>query len=166
VARIRERKTDAERKASGSWRPSNSSEAQDRRIAENIYAGPGYQDVPDPEMPLAGVGQKKYFELCGKLLEQGKLTYTTRATAEQVAILTEAQHQRLVCGQRIPVYLTRDISRFMALLKLSEEVAPIGGNVSIVPKENPFDPCGSLLVAFTPERLRGSSPATPGSRAS
>ncbi|GJD59608.1 hypothetical protein [Methylobacterium dankookense] len=154
------RKSDDERRASGSYRPSTSSAARDRRIADNIYAGPGFRDVPDPEYPLGDFGQRKYFELAGRLLAEGKLSRAMRDTAEQVAILSEIQHQRMACGERVPAYLTRDISRHLAMLKLAEDTTPIGGNVGARAQENPFRFCGALLAPFAPRGLRGS-PAAP-----
>lgn len=155
----RSRKSDDERKANGTYRPSRSSEALDRRIAANVFAGPGYQDVPDPEYPLGDFGQRKYFELAGRLLREGKLSRATRDITEQVAILYEIQRQRMACGDRVPAYLTRDISRHLAMLKLAEDTTPIGGNVGARTRENPFSICGALLAPFAPRGLRGPSSA-------
>ncbi|WP_158022286.1 hypothetical protein [Methylorubrum populi] len=148
------RKSDDERRATGTFRPSRGDDARDRRLAANVFAGPGFQDVPDPEFPLGDVGQRKYFELAGRLLEQGKLSNATRETAEQVAVLWESQHQRMACGERVPAYLTRDIARFLATLKLAEDTTPIGGNVGAADEPNPFEIIGAALAPFATGRLR------------
>ena len=153
------RKTDEELQASGTFRPSRSNAAKDRRLAENIFAGPGFQDVPDPEYPLGNFGQRKYFELCGRLLNEGKLCAGTRATAEQVAILMESQRADMASGKRVPAYLTREISKQLALLRLAEDLTPIGGNVSVQQKPNRFAACGAILASFAPGRVR--DPAAP-----
>jgi hypothetical protein len=138
----------------------NRDERRARQLAEKVFAGPGFIDVPDPSMPLSDFEQRKYFELCGRLVAQGKLTAATRDGVEQIAILYGAQYQRLSCGQRVPAYITRDIARLTANLRLVEDLTPIGGNVGLKPKENPFDLCGALLAPFAPGRLRAPAAAT------
>jgi hypothetical protein len=145
--------SDERRKASGSFRPSNSEEARGRRLSAKVFAGPGFQDIPDPEFPFGEYGLRKYFELAGRLLREGKLSRATQQIAEQLAIQYEIQHQRASCGQRQQATASNNIMKFLALLKLSEDLTPVGGNVSIERKKNPFGPCGGL-AALAKVRLR------------
>ena len=92
--------------------------------------------------------------------EHSRKSNDTGSPEVQVAILSEIQHQRMACGERVPAYLTRDISRHLAMLKLAEDTTPIGGNVGARAQENPFRICGALLAPFAPRGLRGS-PAAP-----
>lgn len=153
--------SDEQRKASGSFRPSNSEEARGRRLSEKVFAGPGFVDIPDPDYPFGEYGLRKYYELAGRLLKQGKLSGSTMQIAEQLAIQYEIQHQRASCGQKPGTSTTAVIMRLLALLKLTDDLTPVGGNVSVTPQENPYDVCGALLAPFTPGRLReaADSPA-------
>lgn len=150
-------KSDEEKRITGSYRPSNSEAARARKLAENVFAGPGFTDVPDPTLPLSPFEQRQYFEVCGRVLAQGRLTDSTRKIAEQMALLYGQQHQRLTCNERVPAYITRDLMRLTASLKLVEDTQPIGGNVGTSKKENPFGVIGALIRPFAPGRLQGAS---------
>lgn len=152
-------KTDAEKRLNGTYRPGTSVAARERRLSEKIFAGPGFQDVPDPKYNLNDWGQREYFRLCGKLLAQGRLSESTLAISENFAILSEELHARRSTGQRVPAVLLANMDRYLALLKLVEDTTPIGGNVALQPKENPFDVCGVTLAPFAQGRPRGSAAA-------
>lgn len=152
-------KTDAEKRLNGTYRPGKSVAARERRLSEKIFAGPGFQDVPDPKYNLGDWGQREYFRLCGKLLAQGRLSESTVAISENFAILAEELHARRSTGQRTPAVLLANMDRYLALLKLVEDTKPIGGNVALQPKENPFDICGALLAPFAQSRPSGPAAA-------
>lgn len=151
--------SDEEKKARGTFDPRYSEEARGRRLSDKLFAGPGYQDVPDPENPLTDYEQKIYFELCGQLLRQGKLTMSTRDIAEEVALLKGSRRMKIECGLKVPAYITRDIMNYSGKLKLVEDTSPIGGNVSFQPKANVFDVCGTLLAPFAKGGLRETAAA-------
>lgn len=118
---IRGRSTDEHKKATGSWRPSNSDAARARQLSDKVYALPSHDEIPDPELPLREKGLLKYYELCGRLYRQGKLTRAARDAAEQIAVMHQDQFERLQAGKRVPAYITQTIQRNMSILNLIEE---------------------------------------------
>lgn len=152
-------KTDAEKRLNGTYREGRNVAAQQRRLSEKVFAGPGFQDVPDPKYNLGDWGQREYFRLCGKLLAQGRLSESTVAVSENYAICAEDLYIRRSTGYRVPAILLARMDRYLALLKLAEDTTPIGGNVALQPKENPFDACGAVLAPFAQSRPRGSAAA-------
>jgi hypothetical protein len=150
--------SDEHKKASGSFRPSTSEETRTRRLSEKIFAGPGFVDIPDPDYPFGEYGLRRYYELAGRLLKQGKLSGSTLQIAEQLAIQYEIQQQRASCGQRVSSGTTTLIMRLLALLKLTDDLTPVGGNVSIERKKNSFGPCGGLAT-LAKNRLREAAQA-------
>lgn len=114
--------------------------AMAERAAQKIFTLPGYQDIPDPSLPLGMIGLKKYFELCGQLYRQGKLNRATRDAAEQVAVMYQDQHARLTEGKRVPAYVTQVIQRNMSILNLIEETEKL--SVADPERPNRFEHCG------------------------
>lgn len=145
--------SDEQKKANGSFRPHKSEAVRTQRLSEKVFAGPGFVDIPDPEFPFGEFGLRKYYELGGRLLRAGKLSHSTQQIAEQLAIQYEIQHQRASCGQPVRVMNTTNIMKLLALLKLTDDLTPVGGNVGIEPKKNAFSPCGGL-AALAKVRLR------------
>jgi hypothetical protein len=135
-------KTDAEKKAAGTYRKGTVSEAAHaRKLSENVYAHPTFQDVPDPQLPFNDVGMKKYFEVCGMLLGQGKLTAVTRDIAEQIALLVQDQHTRLAKGLMATAFSTNQLQRLLSMLKIADEASPIG--IMTADRMNRFRSSGS-----------------------
>lgn len=132
--------TDEMKKASGSWRPSNSDAVRARKLSEKVFALPTHDEIPDPELPLRTKGLKKYYELCGQLHRQGKLTRFARDAAEQVATLFQDQHERMAAGKRVPAYITQNIQRLMGQLALIEDTEKVTEMRPDVP--NPFEHSG------------------------
>jgi hypothetical protein len=147
------RKSDEEKKRNGSYFPSTSNETGYRKLGEKIYAGPGYQDVPDPHFPLGDIGLQQYFQLAGRVLkEKGRLSDAIQRAIESYSILWEDAYTRQTTGKRVPITLVQRMDRSLAILKLAE-VATVVDTDAIDPKKNPFRACG-LVSALAKDRLR------------
>lgn len=117
--------TDEERKARGTFKVSRSDEVAIQRAAEKIIAGPWLTEIPNPTLPLSGVGLKKYQELTRALFDQNKLTIITQARAEQAALLIQQQHERLTKGKSVPAAMTIQIERMLRDLDIASKAKPI-----------------------------------------
>jgi hypothetical protein len=144
------RKSDEHRKLTGTFRPSDSDAAKARRLAEKVFAGPAFKDVPDPTLPLSRYAERIYFQFAGRLLDQGKLTASTAEICELIAVVKDDQHIRVTSGKTVPTYSIRELSKHIASLKLIEDTQPIGGSVGAPKEENPFRIIGKVIRPFAP----------------
>jgi hypothetical protein len=150
--------SDEEKKARGTFRENESVEVRRRKLGEKIFAGPGYQDVPDPEFPLGEIGLKQYFRLAGRALkEKGRLSDAIQRACESYAILWEEAYVRRTTGKKIPAGLVERMDRSLAILKLAE-VATVVDSDALESKKNPFGACGGV-AALAKGRLREAAKA-------
>ena len=96
------------------------------RLVDNVLRMPGLQDIPDPELPLSGVSEDKYFQICARLLRTNRLTMGTRGLAEQLAIQVANQHRLLLKNKLIPAHMTAQVLRLQEALALIDDESPVG----------------------------------------
>lgn len=150
--------SDEEKKARGTFRAGTSTEVRNRKLGEKVFAGPGYQDVPDPEFPLGDIGLKQYFRLAGRVLrEKGRLSDVIQRACESYSILWEEAYTRRITGKKVPASIVERMDRSLSILKLAE-VATVVDPDAADPKKNPFRACG-LVSALAKGRLRQAAEA-------
>jgi hypothetical protein len=144
--------SDEEKKAKGTFNAAFSREARAKKLGEKVFAGPGYQDVPDPEFPMGEVGQLQYFRLAGRVLkEKGRLSDAIQRACESYAMLWEEAYDRKMAGKRVPLTVIERMDRSLGILKLAEQATVIDPDAE--PKINPFSACGGV-AALAKSRLR------------
>lgn len=108
------------------------------KAAQKIVAGPWCEDIPAPEMPLEGVGLKKYNELARMLFDQRKLTKISLMQAEAAAVMFAKIHALVSAGKSPSANDQNQYQRALTNLKVADEARTI----SEPGKTNRFKPFG------------------------
>lgn len=149
----RPRLTDEEKKAKGTFRPSQSAAVYASNDAAKVITGVFLAKVSDPELPLCAVGKKKYFELANLLMNGNKLTQVTRDYCEVVAVIWAQINQRLLDGKSPPMQMMVKYDQMMRELKIAEDAPAIADPT----KKNKFSNVGFANTRSTPITLRRSA---------
>lgn len=144
------RKTDAEKKAEGTFRASRSEEAYNAAAGAKVITGVFLTQIPKPTVPLTEVGKAQYDKLTKLLFEQNKLTEVTCGDCERMAVMHQQMVDRLNSGKNVPIDLIKRMDAISVRLRIAENapaVASPGG-------KNRFEGSGFSNARVSAFRLR------------
>lgn len=119
------RKSDAEKKAEGTFRESRSEEAYNAAAGARVITGVFLSKIPEPSLPLNKDGRGQYDKLTKLLFEQNKLTEVTCGDCERMAVMHQQMVDRLNNGKNVPVDLIKRMDAISVRLRIAENATTI-----------------------------------------
>lgn len=119
------RKTDAEKKAEGTFRASRSEEVYNAAAGAKVVTGVFLARIPEPTIPLNAAGKAQYDKLTKLLFEQNKLTEVTCGDCERMAVMHQQMVDRLEKGKNVPIDLIKRMDAISVRLRIAENATTI-----------------------------------------
>ena len=121
----RNRLSDEEKRARGTYRNNTSDSAWDQKQAAKIITGHFLSRVPEPQMMLDKIGLAKYKEFAEMLLNGGKLTKVTCDDVERYALLWQQAYARSAEGKAVPNAWINKMDSIAIRLRIADEAPAI-----------------------------------------
>lgn len=146
----RNRLSDAEKQARGTFDPSRSEAAYAKAAADKVIVGPWLTYIPEPTVPLNPVGRAEYDKLTKLLFEGNKLTTVTCGDCERLAVMKQQMVERLEAGKPVSMDLIKRMDSISVRLRIAED-APAIANPN---EKSRFAGSGFANSRTSPIRLR------------
>lgn len=99
----RHAQSDEQKKAKGTFKPSQSDEARRTVAVSNVLVFPAIPSIPKCSLPIPedGAGMRAYNSTCQDLLNAGLLTKITLRLAENLALVEHNIESSLLAGKKV-----------------------------------------------------------------